>query len=78
MSPAKKAAAAKPKPLPGKLTARQTDRTGEWVWRWVSPHGTPHLGVQLFGTEKAALAAGRRFARKQLSRNAVEIAEGDA
>lgn len=65
------------KEVPGTVTARQTSRTGEWTWEWVTPNGTPHLGVQFFGSERAALAAGRKFARKQTKAAAGEIAEGE-
>ncbi|AMQ66995.1 MULTISPECIES: hypothetical protein [Mycolicibacterium] len=58
------------KPVPGKVTAKQT-RDG-WMWRWESPLGTPHLGADRHETEAKALAAGRRFARKQTSRRPVE------
>ncbi|QBP29717.1 hypothetical protein SEA_TYPHA_62 [Mycobacterium phage Typha] len=53
----------KPKPVPGKVIARKT-RDGQWSWKWTTPTGTPHLGVERFDTEAKAMTAGRRFARK--------------
>lgn len=61
MTQAKKAA---PRKVPGEVTA--VPRAGGFVWKWRSPKGSEYLGAERLPTEKAALAAGRRFARAAL------------
>ncbi|WP_131813036.1 hypothetical protein [Mycolicibacterium fortuitum] len=57
MTPARK--------VPGEVTA--VPRGTGYGWKWRSPRGTEHLGAEKFPSEKAALAAGRRFARRSVT-----------
>jgi len=60
--------------VPGKLEAIAT-ADGKYIWKWTSPTGTPHLGVERYDTERKATTAGRAWVRKNMARNTVA---GDA
>lgn len=60
----------KTQPVPGDVTA--VEQRGGWVWRWRSPKGNEHIGVQRFATEKTAKAAGRKAIRALLRDQSVE------
>ena len=50
------------KPVPGTVTV--VPSKDGFSWKWTSPKGNEHLSPVKYPAEKAAMAEGRKFARR--------------